>query len=408
MPPGARAAQLLDSNVNLPGSFLELFGKPVRESACECERSNTMMLGPVLAMVNGPIVADAIKDINNHINQFTAANKDDKKVVEEIYLSVLNRKPTEAELADSISALGAAEADFKRLVADYEARKKAYDDYSKTLDDRQTAWEKSKLSMRPTKWQSLQASSLESARGAELKQQADGSIVVTGELAKEERYTVKAPSDLQKVTAIRLEALADDSLPNKGPGRADNGNFVLSQLKLSARANGNDDAEPKEIKLTNPQATFQQGNFQVQKAIDNNLSTGWAISPQTGKNQTAIFRLQKPQGEEGGTEFTITMDHHHPDGKHTLGKFRLSVTTDPNPRLTSPVPMNVVKLLDVPVEKRSEEQKKQIRQMYLAEDQEYQRLRAGANDLPPSDPRVVGAQDIVWALINSPAFLFNH
>src|SRR5262249_13211268 len=39
LPPGLRAAQLLDSNVELPGGFLELFGKPPRESACECERS---------------------------------------------------------------------------------------------------------------------------------------------------------------------------------------------------------------------------------------------------------------------------------------------------------------------------------------------------------------------------------
>src|SRR5436305_13153826 len=45
LPPGARAAQLLDSNVQLPGGFLQQFGKPPRESACECERSTTLMLG---------------------------------------------------------------------------------------------------------------------------------------------------------------------------------------------------------------------------------------------------------------------------------------------------------------------------------------------------------------------------
>jgi hypothetical protein len=75
LPAGARAAQLVDGTVDLPGGFLELFGKPVRESACECERSNTMMLGPVLAMVNGPIVGDAIRDPNNHISKLVAAEK---------------------------------------------------------------------------------------------------------------------------------------------------------------------------------------------------------------------------------------------------------------------------------------------------------------------------------------------
>src|SRR5207302_8643036 len=104
LPPGSRAAQLVDSNVELPGGFLELFGKPARESACECERSGGMNLGPVLAMVNGPIVADALKDPNNRINQFVLKEKDDGKVVDEIYLSVLNRYPTAKEREDGIKA----------------------------------------------------------------------------------------------------------------------------------------------------------------------------------------------------------------------------------------------------------------------------------------------------------------
>src|SRR5207237_4077951 len=52
LPAGARAAQLLDSNVDVPGGFFNLFGKPPRESSCECERSSSMMLGPVLNLVN--------------------------------------------------------------------------------------------------------------------------------------------------------------------------------------------------------------------------------------------------------------------------------------------------------------------------------------------------------------------
>ncbi len=40
LPAGARAAQLLDSAQDAPGGFLDLFGKPARESVCECERSS--------------------------------------------------------------------------------------------------------------------------------------------------------------------------------------------------------------------------------------------------------------------------------------------------------------------------------------------------------------------------------
>src|SRR5262249_28991221 len=125
LPPGSRAAQLPDSNVELPGGFLELFGKPVRESACECERSGGMNLGPVLAMVNGPIVADAIKDPSNRINQFVLKEKDDNKVVDEIYLSVLNRYPSAKERADGIKALRSAGADLAAMVAENKKRVEA-------------------------------------------------------------------------------------------------------------------------------------------------------------------------------------------------------------------------------------------------------------------------------------------
>jgi hypothetical protein len=105
--------------------------------------------------------------------------------------------------------------------------------------------------------------------------------------------------------------------------------------------------------------------------------------------------------------FTAALDQRF-GTKHTIGKFRLSVTTDPNPRLQSPLTPEQLALLDTPIEKRTQAQKDQLRQMYLAQDKEYARLAADASDVPPADPRVLGAQDLVWALINTPAFLFNR
>ena len=46
------------------------------------------------------------------------------------------------------------------------------------------------------------------------------------------RPTLRAP--LKGITGFRLEALADGSFADNGPGRASNGNFVLNELTVDA------------------------------------------------------------------------------------------------------------------------------------------------------------------------------
>ena len=62
LPPGTRAAELPDSEVELPSGFLTTFGRPPRESACECERTSGLQLGPVMALVSGPTLSEAINE----------------------------------------------------------------------------------------------------------------------------------------------------------------------------------------------------------------------------------------------------------------------------------------------------------------------------------------------------------
>ena len=406
--PGTRAAQLLDSNVELPGGFLDLLGKPVRESACECERSNGMMLGPVLAFVSGPVVGDAVHDPHNHLAEVTLREKDDAKVVGEIYLSILNRPPTPTEVEAGVRALESAGPDHARLVAEWKVRKAALDAYNKTLDDRQKTWEAGLREQRPSAWTVLDPQSYKAKSGATFTKGKDGSLLVTGKIGGKEDYTVTAETNLEKITGIRLELLTDKALPAKGPGRADNGNLVLSEFKVTARPLGKLDEKPKPVKLISPQATFGQDGFPIQNAIDGNPDTGWALVPQTGKDQTAVFVLKTPAGASDGTHLTFVFEQRYPDGKHNLGKFRLSVTTDKTPRLGSPVPAEVMKVLDIPAEMRTAEQRADLRRRYLAQDGEHQRLAREAAKVPPADARVLGAQDLAWALINTPAFLFNH
>src|SRR5690606_23152973 len=103
VPAGYRATQLPDVGLTLPSGFFEVFGRPARESACECERSDGMMLGPVMTLVNGPTIADAIADPNNEITRLVAAEADDAKLVNEIFLRLLARPATQEEITTGIA-----------------------------------------------------------------------------------------------------------------------------------------------------------------------------------------------------------------------------------------------------------------------------------------------------------------
>jgi hypothetical protein len=93
---------------------------------------------------------------------------------------------------------------------------------------------------KPVEWTILQPVEAKSAHtnGATLALLSDGIVAAGGESRSRDIYTVTVKTDLRGITAFRLEALADDSLPNKGPGRAQgggSGNFVLTDFRVRAQ-----------------------------------------------------------------------------------------------------------------------------------------------------------------------------
>ncbi|HIE61034.1 MAG TPA: DUF1553 domain-containing protein, partial [Microbacterium sp.] len=96
---GTLASELVDSSVKTTDGFLDLFGRPPRESACECERKNGMSLGQALSLVNGPTVSAAIRDPENMITELLAIETDAAKIIDELYIAFLGQPPSDEQTA---------------------------------------------------------------------------------------------------------------------------------------------------------------------------------------------------------------------------------------------------------------------------------------------------------------------
>ncbi|MDP7017508.1 MAG: DUF1549 and DUF1553 domain-containing protein, partial [Pirellulaceae bacterium] len=500
VPPGTRAASLPDVGFKESSGFLAKFGRPPRESACECERSSGMQFGPVMALVSGSTVDGVIIDPQGGVAKLVAAEKDDAKLVNELFMRILNRPATQGEIDSTLAMMKDLPAEHARLVAatqQYEASlgpkiaaaekqrqqsiaaaseslaafekqiaareakldkehaakivqsTAALKSYEATLAEKLTAWEAKKD--KGTVWTPLDPVELSSTSATTLARQDDLSVLATNSNGLG-AYKVVAHTDLQGITAVRLEALTDKRQPKKGPGRAPDGNFVLTEFELTAAAKA-DPAKTAKIGLENAQADFSQNVYNVATAIDGSMAgsnNGWAIAPKAGASHRASFETKQDVGFDGGAVLTFLLHQQFASGQHSLGRFRLSVTNSAGPILLDGLPKNVTDILAVAADQRDEKQKAALLAYYRTIDGDLKKLQtaladakrprpvdpklkqlrdklADANQAIPVDlklaqlqadvklsskllenPRLTAAQDVAWALINSPAFLFNR
>lgn len=406
VPGGQRAVQQLDTQVQVPSDFLDIFGRPPRESACECERSGSMMLGPVLNLVNGPLLADAIKDPANRISSLVAREKDDSKLVEEIFLSFLCRLPTDAERKSGLEAIRGSAAEFERQKAEHVKHVEALEGYKKKTPEHLAAWEKDLKG--GSVWETLSTNSAKAGKGVTLTRQPDGSYLASGTIVYPDTYTVVAEVPAGGLTGVRLEALTDKSLPGMGPGRAPNGNFVLSSFRVALMEEGSK-GRPKPLALEKVQADFSQDGFPPASVTDPAGGLGWAIVPQTGKPHTIVLSLREPIAAGKKGTLVVTLESKHLAPQHILGRFRLSGTNVTGPLPLEGMPANILKILALAPAKRSPAQAAELTTFFQNRDEEYRRLTKAIADHPePIDSRLLGAQDLSWALLNSTSFLFNH
>jgi tetratricopeptide (TPR) repeat protein/tRNA A-37 threonylcarbamoyl transferase component Bud32 len=185
----------------------------------------------------------------------------------------------------------------------------------------------------PGRWTVLTPTKMESQGGATLTRLEDGSILAGGTNPDKDTYTFIAQTDLPRIMAFRLEAMAHPSLGKGGPGRVSWGNFALSEIALTAEplsAAAAAAAEARAVKIINPRADFEQDRFPIAASLDGNPGTAWSIDPRVGINHTGFFEIESSprSGFDGGTKLTFTLDFQF-NIRHALGRFRLSVSGDP-------------------------------------------------------------------------------
>jgi hypothetical protein len=95
------------------GGFLDLFGRPERQTSCECERRSDVSLVQALNLLNGSTIADAIGDSEGRIARLILKGASDRQIVEELYMAALSRPPgpSEMDYAQTFLARGSSRAE---------------------------------------------------------------------------------------------------------------------------------------------------------------------------------------------------------------------------------------------------------------------------------------------------------
>jgi len=281
-------------------------------------------------------------------------------------LPVGRRKPDPLPDAVQKQVLDAVEAQVKQL-------KEALDAAAPTPE-----WEKA-LAVRPVaKFTTLEPVLASSANGTRtLIQGNDFSIIAStanGPKPVTDTYTVRFKTELERVTALRLEAQTFEELPRGGPGRDPTGGFVVSEIEVR-------DAAGQPLALQNATASTPDGDvWSAEAAIDGNAKDGgWALRAADGESHRLVVELRTPIVREGETTTLTLVVHQNAGGLRTLGRLRLAGTSEALPVRTTPGPEpwgDLVEAVRLDPSARSKDQQGSLAKFYRREAPELASARA--------------------------------
>ena len=270
---------------------------------------------------------------------------------------------------------------------------------SPALARAQAAWEREMRLASSTAWRVLTPATVAADGGAVLKAAPDGSVLASGPNPGETTYTIETATSLPRITAVRLEALPDPSLPKGGPGRDPYGNFQLNGFEVYA------DGVPLPIAAI--RADESAGGASVDTFFPKSLPRdayaprGWRIDASRDEKRLPrqiVFTLEhpltlpaalskvapaapRPRSGEGG-RLRIRLKHQGAVVGQPLGRFRLSVTSSSTPQRVVEIPAKLRPILSIAAAERTDRERKDLAAFY----------RTVAVSLKPTRDRIADLQ----------------
>lgn len=231
-------------------------------------------------------------------------------------------------------------AELERLQAEAARLKTAYTNLDSRVQPEFEAWRKNLANALEQErlWTVLTPAEASASEGVKLTPTSEGGLLAVGKNPDKDTYQLTFTNLPTRLTALRLDALPHDSLPAKGPGRAGNGNFVVTEIVLRIR---NDQGTETTLALKGARADIEQsaaaegnpyGAWTAAAAIDGDAKGpgfGWAILPETGKPHHLLLELATPVQLGPQDRLQVEIRQNLGNGNHTLGHFKLLACADP-------------------------------------------------------------------------------
>jgi hypothetical protein len=170
------------------------------------------------------------------------------------------------------------------------------------------------------------------------------------------------------------------------------------------------------VKFVRAAADFSQDRFPAESVLRATPSqdTGWAVGPRVAERHELVLLANAPAGRDASSRLIIRLHHKYKDAGFTLGRFRVSVSSDPGASRRAGLPLDVLAIVDTPAGDRTDAQRERLAAHYRSIAPALQPLReriaALETSLPP-EPTLPVMQELpaekrrVTRLLNKGNFL---